>query len=116
VLANHLWSVAGNDDRADVNSTFLQPFASYTTATASSVSASLEAVHDWEGDSWSVPAILGVGQVFKVAEQPASVTLAGKYWLAGPDAGPDWGARLVLTLLFPRAPSGSAGVAGHHEL
>jgi hypothetical protein len=116
VLANHLWSVAGNDDRADVNSTFLQPFASYTTRTATSLSASLEAVHDWEGDSWSVPAILGLGQVFKVAEQPASVTLAGKYWLAGPEAGPDWGARLVLTLLFPRARSGSAGVPGHHEL
>jgi len=27
-LANHLWSVAGDDDRADISSTFLQPFLS----------------------------------------------------------------------------------------
>jgi hypothetical protein len=31
VLANHLWDYAGNDERADVNSTFLQPFVSFTT-------------------------------------------------------------------------------------
>ena len=28
-LANHLWSYAGDDDRADVNQTFIQPFVSY---------------------------------------------------------------------------------------
>ena len=28
-LANHLWSFAGDDARADVNATFLQPFVSY---------------------------------------------------------------------------------------
>ena len=34
VLANHLWSFAGNDDRQDINATFLQPFVSFTTPTA----------------------------------------------------------------------------------
>jgi hypothetical protein len=33
VLANHIWSFAGNDDRVDVNATFLQPFLTYTTPT-----------------------------------------------------------------------------------
>jgi hypothetical protein len=33
-LANHLWSFAGEGDRADVNQSFVQPFASYTTQTA----------------------------------------------------------------------------------
>ena len=31
MLANHIWSFAGDDDRADVNSTFLQPFFAYNT-------------------------------------------------------------------------------------
>lgn len=31
-LANHIWSFAGDSDRADVNSTFLQPFMAYTQA------------------------------------------------------------------------------------
>jgi hypothetical protein len=30
-LTNHIWSFAGDDRRADVNATFLQPFLSYTT-------------------------------------------------------------------------------------
>jgi hypothetical protein len=28
MLANHIWSFAGDDDRSDINSTFLQPFVS----------------------------------------------------------------------------------------
>jgi hypothetical protein len=34
ILANHLWSYAGAPDRAEVNSTFMQPFVSYTTKDA----------------------------------------------------------------------------------
>jgi len=30
VLANHVWSVAGDSDREDISNTFLQPFAAYT--------------------------------------------------------------------------------------
>ena len=32
-LANHLWSISGDDDRPDVNATFLQPFVTFTTKT-----------------------------------------------------------------------------------
>jgi hypothetical protein len=41
-LANHIWSVAGDDDRADVNSTFVQPFICYTTRTAWTYTANTE--------------------------------------------------------------------------
>ena len=34
MLFNHIWDVAGDDKRADINNTFLQPFISYTTPTA----------------------------------------------------------------------------------
>ena len=33
VLANHLWSVAGESNRASVNATFVQPFVTYVTQT-----------------------------------------------------------------------------------
>ncbi len=32
VLGNHIWSFAGDSSDADISSTFLQPFVSYTTA------------------------------------------------------------------------------------
>jgi hypothetical protein len=45
----------------------------------------------------------GISTVFAVADQPLSIGLFGKYWLAGPEPAPDWGIRFVLTLLFPVA-------------
>ncbi|MCZ0964617.1 transporter, partial [Paracoccus benzoatiresistens] len=54
-LANHLWSFAGDEDRADVNRTFLQPFASYTTPEAWTFTLQTESTYDWETEQWSVP-------------------------------------------------------------
>src|SRR5690606_35229836 len=34
MLANHIWSFAGDETRNDISSTFLQPFVSYTTKDA----------------------------------------------------------------------------------
>jgi hypothetical protein len=36
-LANHIWSYAGDDFRADVNGTYIQPFVSYVTPTAAQI-------------------------------------------------------------------------------
>jgi len=47
-LTNHIWSFAGDSDRDNVNSTFLQPFASYTTASAWSFALQTETTYDWE--------------------------------------------------------------------
>ena len=46
-LANHIWSVAGDDARPDVNRTFLQPFVTYTTADAWSFTLQTESAYDW---------------------------------------------------------------------
>lgn len=53
-LANHLWSCAGDDDRGDINTTFLQPFLSYTTPTAWTYALQSESFYDWEGRQWLV--------------------------------------------------------------
>ena len=47
VLANHLWSFAGDDDRAYINSTFLQPFLAYTTKTYTTIGMNTESTYDW---------------------------------------------------------------------
>jgi hypothetical protein len=102
-LANHLWSFAGSDDRTDVDATFLQPFASYTTPTAWSFTLNTESTYDWEAEQWSVPANLIVTKVTKVGGQLISVGGGLRYWADSPDSGPEGlGYRLVFTLLFPR--------------
>ena len=49
-LFNQIWSVSGANDRADVNSTFLQPFANYNLGGGLSVGVSAEATGNWEAD------------------------------------------------------------------
>jgi hypothetical protein len=102
-LGNHIWSVAGDDDRADVNATFLQPFVSYVTQTKTTFGLTTESTYDWESDQWSVPVIVQVAQLFKIGPQILQLAVAGKYWAVSPDDGPEgWGYRVQLTFLFPK--------------
>jgi hypothetical protein len=102
-LANHIWSFAGDDDRGDVNSTFLQPFISYTTASAWTFTLNSESTYDWENEEWSVPIHGVVSKVTKIGNQLISVGGGVRYWADSPDNGPEGlGFRLIVTLLFPK--------------
>ena len=103
MLANHIWSVAGNDQRADVSATFLQPFLTYITQTKTTFSFNTESTYDWKAKQWSVPLNLVVSQLLKVSNQPLQLGVGARYWAANPDSGPrGWGFRLAVTLLFPK--------------
>ena len=103
VLANHIWSFAGDDDRADVNSTFIQPFVTYTTTSAISVTLQTESIYDWDAEQWSVPLMVVVTKVTKIGNQMISFGGGVRYWAESPDNSPEgWGGRLVFTLMFPK--------------
>jgi hypothetical protein len=102
LLANHLWSYAGDDDRSEVNATFLQPFLSYTTKSATTYLINTESTYDWQGEQWTVPINAGASHLFRIGTQSVQVGLIGRYYVESPDGGPEWGVRLVFTLLFPR--------------
>ena len=103
LLANHLWSVAGTSSRPDVNSTFLQPFVSYTTPEAWTFTVTTESTYDWKGEQWTVPVNALVTKVIKVGDQLVSLGGGVRYWVESPDAAANgWGLRLVATLLFPK--------------
>lgn len=103
MLANHIWSFAGEGDRNDVNSTFLQPFLSYTTPDAWTFGINTESTYDWTSGDWSVPINLTVAKLVKFGDQPVSFTVGTRYWAEAPENGPDgWGFRGVVTLLFPK--------------
>jgi hypothetical protein len=101
-LANHIWSVAGDDDRADVNATFLQPFLSYTTKDAWTFGINTESTYDWEAENWSVPVNVSVSKLVNFGHQPVSIGGTIRYWAESTDAGPHgFGARATITFLFP---------------
>ena len=101
-LANHLWSFAGEDERDDVNATFLQPFVSYTTKTFTTFGINTESTYDWEHSQWTIPLNPSVTQLLKLAGQPISFAFGVRHYVEAPSGGPDWGLRFVVTLLFPK--------------
>ncbi|MCE9614247.1 MAG: transporter [Lentisphaerae bacterium] len=103
VLGNHIWSVAGQDERADISLSFVQPFLSYITKTKTTLGVNTESTYDWENSAWAVPVNVTVAQLLKIGPQIFQVTLGARYWAESPESGPEgWGARAGLTFLFPK--------------
>jgi len=101
ILANHIWSFAGDSNRDYVSSTFLQPFISYATKTKTTFSINSESTYDWHNSQWTVPINLSIAQLLKIGKLPVQFTLGGKIFATGPSGAPDWGIRFTITPLFP---------------
>uniref|UniRef100_UPI000B3FC230 hypothetical protein n=1 Tax=Pandoraea sp. PE-S2R-1 TaxID=1986994 RepID=UPI000B3FC230 len=102
MLANHIWSFAGPENRDSVSSTFLQPFLTYTTKTAWTFGVNTESTYDWTHRQWSTPINAFVSKLVKIDGHPVSIGGGVRYWAASPDAGPHgWGGRIIITMLFP---------------
>lgn len=104
ILANYSCSYAGSDTREDISATYLQPFFSHTTKKGFTISTSSESTYDWKTEQWTVPVIVGVSQVLPIFKQLTSIGISGIYYAKAPSAGPDWGIRASVTLLFPERP------------
>jgi len=102
-LVNHIWSVAGDDDKRDINATYLQPFLSYTTKEAVTFALNTESTYDWETEQWGVPLNFTITKVTKIGNQTISVGGGVRYWAESTDGGPEeLGVRLIFTMLFPK--------------
>jgi hypothetical protein len=103
LLTNHIWSVAGTDNRADVNNTFVEQFSVYTTPKGMSFTSIIDFNKDWEGDqSWTSIA-LGATKVTRLGKQMISYGGFLKYWADTTDTTPEGVSfRLQLTLLYPK--------------
>ncbi len=103
ILANHIWSVAGKSSRSDVNSTFLQPFLSYTNKQAWTYTINTESTYDWVSNSWSVPIIPQISKLVRFGKQPVSFGGGLKCWVTSPEGGPEnCSIRIIVTALFPK--------------
>jgi hypothetical protein len=102
-LVNHIESFAGEDARADVSATFIQPFLTYITKTKTTFALNTESTFDWENDQWSVPLNFNVLQLLKIGPQIFQVGIGARYWAESPNLSADgWGFRFQITFLFPK--------------
>jgi len=101
-LVNHIWSTGGSGPY-DISSTFMQPFVSYVTPQAVTMSVTAETTYDWKNEQWSVPIYGMVSKVGKIGDQLVSYGAGVSYWAESPDGGPEgWGARFMLTFIFQK--------------
>jgi hypothetical protein len=98
-LANHLEDVSGD---AEISATFVQPFLSYALGKGRTLALNSESTYDWEAGQWTAPVNLVLSQVTKLGGQLVSIGAGVRGYVAAPAGGPDWGVRLVFTLMYPR--------------
>jgi hypothetical protein len=104
VLANQVWSVAGDKRRADVNEMFLQPFVAYQATKTVTYTVTSESTANWEahdGDRWTVPLLGEISKLDKFGPFPASYQLGLGWFPAHPDIGPSWNIRAAVVILLP---------------
>jgi hypothetical protein len=94
--------VAGDDDRAHVSQTFLQPFLSYTTKTYTTFSLNTESTYDWNATKWTTPINATVQQLLKITSSRSRSSSARSGTRQARPRAPDWGIRFAVTLLFPK--------------
>lgn len=102
-LANHIESFAGEGSRADISSTFLNPFISNQFGRGWTLGTQLEHTFDHENDQdtgvWSV----FLSKVTRIGKQDISIGLIPKYWYKDSTGSPEgFAIRFNVTLLFPR--------------
>jgi hypothetical protein len=103
LLANHIWSFAETrSNAASVNSSFVQPFVSYTTSDQWTYTLNSETTYDWDRKKLSVPVNAIVSKLVKFGSQPVSLSLGLRYNAMSPNSGAKgFGARAAVTFLFP---------------
>lgn len=100
-LINQVWDVAGSGN-ADISAAFFQPFVTWGgLGQGRTLTLLTETTYDWKNSQATIPLILNYAKVAKIGDQLISYGIGGRVYLERPNGGPDWGFRLILTLLFP---------------
>jgi hypothetical protein len=101
-IANQIWSVAGNKDRADVNQFYTQIFLNHSYKSGASLGVNTEITQNWEAKTTLISLNPSIGGITKFGSQIVQFTIQPLIPIAGPkESKPDWGLRAILTFVFP---------------
>lgn len=101
-------SFAGDDDRADVNSTNIQYFWYYNLNSTTSIGAGPTVIANWKQDSgnrWTVPVGIGISKTINVGKVPVRFGIEASYSAIRPDemVGSKWNIRFTIIPAVPAA-------------
>ena len=112
VLANNVWSVAGDSDREAVNKGLLQYFIVYQLGQGWYVNSAPAITVNWKaanGQQWVVPVGAGGGKVIWFGKLPVNFQAQAYYNAVKPDLGADWTLRVQVQFLLPTNILGGGG-------
>jgi len=99
------WSVAGDSDRADINSFYFQPIFTYFLQKKWYLTSAPILLSNWEAEKdqrWIVPFGAGIGKMFKMGDLPVDLNVHGYYNAVKPDGYADWQLRVQFKLIFAK--------------
>ena len=109
VLANNVWSVAGEADRSSVNRGLLQYFIVRQIGGGWYINSAPVNTVNWEaasGEKWTVPLGGGGGKLLFLGRLPVNLQSQAYFNVVKPDSGPDWQLRFQAQVLLPTPGSG----------
>lgn len=105
VLVNHVWSFAGDENRENVSSTFIQPELYYMWGDGWTLGVEVESTYDSmavPGDRWTVPVQLSISKVTEFLRPPISLSLGIIPNAVAPAGSPSVAINFTIAALFPR--------------
>ena len=105
ILANHIWSFAGDSGRADVSQTTLEPVISYNFESGWYVAFDSTMTADWnapQGRRWTIPVGLDAGKAFQLGKRSLSLQFGTYYNIERAEGAARWLLRLQVSFIFPR--------------
>jgi hypothetical protein len=106
-VGSNVWSVAGNDDRDDVNFFFAQWFANYNFGRGWALGTAPIITCDWEadsGDQCTIPLGLQISRVVHIGRRPTNILVGYYDNIEHPDGGAENQVRVQFNFIFPQKP------------
>ena len=100
-LGYQSWSVGGNPSFGTQNNLYGQPFVAYTTKTAWTLTANMEAQYNYDARRTSNPLYAGVSKLMVFDGVPFQFGAGPIYYVSNTPGGPSgWGARATATVVI----------------
>jgi hypothetical protein len=105
ILANHVWSFAGESDRNDVSQSSIEALINYNFENGWFVAFDSTMTADWNAPAdkrWTIPVGLDAGKAFQVGKQSLSLQFGTYYNIERAEGVARWLVRLQVSLIFPK--------------
>jgi hypothetical protein len=104
-IIRQLWSVAGDDDRRDVNQFYIQPLVAYNLKNGWAVATMPVITANWdyeEEQKWLIPLGGGINKLFTVAKKPMLLMCHYYYHVVKPELAASSELRIQLSVILAK--------------